>query len=102
MRFGLPGFRRDQTLIGCQRRIVGVDGIKRKIGRSGQMDYFRTRQFKLAAQLIMLRLCGGKLRPVQKAQLLPAVRLGGNVPSGGARRTYQHALQRRHHGMTVE
>ena len=98
----LARMKADQTLIGCQRGVVSVYRIERQIGRSGQMEYFRTRQLKLAAQLIVLRLCGGELRPVEKSQLLPAVSLGSNVPTGSARRTYQHALQRGHHGMAVD
>ena len=81
---------------------MGVDGIKRKIRRSGQMDYFRARGFELAAKLIMLRLRGREIGHVEESQLLPAFRLDGDVPSGGPWRTYQYALERPHHGVSVE
>ena len=101
MRFGLPGLQADEAPIGGQGRIVSVDGIKRKLGSSGQMDDFCARGFQLAAKLIMLRLRRREIRRVEESQLTPAIHLGGHVPSSRAWGTHQHALQRSHHGMAI-
>ena len=71
----------DEAMIGSQRRIVGVDGIERKIGGGGQVEHFRSGGFQLAAKFVMLRLRRREIRRMEKSQLPPAVRIGRLVPS---------------------
>ena len=78
----LAGMQADEAVIGSQRRIVGVDGVERKIGSSGQMKYFRAGGFELAAKFVMLGLRGREIRRMEEAQLPPAIRdrTAGSIP----------------------
>jgi len=66
------------------------------------MEDFRSGGFQLAAKFVVLRLRGGEVRRVKESQFALTIRLGGLVPSRGAGRANQHALEGPHHGMSVE
>ena len=96
------GMEANKAVVGSERRIVGVDGIERKIGSSWQMEHFGAGGFKLAAKFVMLRLRDREIRRMKEAQLLPAVGIGRPVPSRRARRAHQYSLQTSDHGMAVK
>jgi hypothetical protein len=98
----LAGMQADKAMIASQRRIVGIDGIERKIGSGRQVKHIRTSGFELAAKFVMLCLCGREIRRMQEAQLPPAVGDRRLVPSGGAGRAHQHPLEFPDHGMAIK
>ncbi|PYX65242.1 MAG: hypothetical protein DMG78_29885, partial [Acidobacteria bacterium] len=61
-----------------------------------------TREIQLSAQSIMLRLRLGRVGGMMKSKLAPAGDPFWLIPSGGARRADQHALQRGDHRVAVE
>ena len=98
----LSWMQTDESVISGQGGIVGVDSIQGKIGRRGQMDYFRACRLKLAAKFIVLRLRVAKLWPVEESQFLPMLCTGGNVPSSGLAENTPVLAATSHHGMTVK
>ena len=98
----LAGMEANKAVVGSQRRIVGVDGIERKVGSSWQMEHFGAGGFKLAAKFVMLRLRDREIRRMKEAQLLPVVGVGWLVPTRRSRRAHQYSLQTSDHGMAVE
>ena len=81
---------------------MGVDGVEREIGRGRQFDNFGSRGFKLAAEGFVLGLGHGEVWGMVETQGLPVRGALGLVPSGGAGRTNQDALECADHRMSVE
>ena len=75
----LAGMKANESVVGSQRRIVGVDGIERKVGSSRQMEHFRAGGFKLAAKFVMLRL---RDREIRRMKEIPAPASGRRWMAG--------------------
>ncbi len=66
------------------------------------MEYLRPGRLELAAKLSCCACAVAKSGGWRKPSSRQRSATGRLVPSGGARRAHQHALQSSHHGMTVE
>jgi len=81
---------------------MGVDGIERECGCGRQFDEFGTGRLQFPAESVMLGLGCGEVGCVVKAKLLPLGCVIGFIPSGGAWRTDEDALECADHGVSVE
>ena len=76
----------DEAEVGGERRVVSVDGVKRKIVSGRQFENFRTCGFQLTHQCLMLRLRDLKVWSVMESQVAATRRRAAAlVPSCGAR-----------------
>jgi len=91
----------DQAVVGGERGVMGVDGIERECGCGRQFDEFGTGRLQFPAESVMLDwLCEVGLRG--ESQVLPLGCVIGFIPSGGAWRTDEDALECADHGVSVE
>lgn len=81
---------------------MGVDGVEGEFWRGEEFDDFRPGRSEFAAESFVLRLGDREIRSVIKTQLAPVGDSFREIPSGGFRRAYENALQRAHHGVSVE
>ena len=98
----LAGAHEDQAEVGGERGVVGIDRVEREIRRGGEFDDFRAGGREFVAERVVLRLGGGEVGRMMKAEFAPARDAFGLIPSGGARGGHQHALKRADHGVSVE
>ncbi len=84
---GLAGVHQDETEVGGERRIVGVDGVERERAGGRQMNDLGSGVGKQAAERFMLSLGGSEFRRVVKSEIAPGGGLVGAIPDGAARRT---------------
>src|SRR5579864_906312 len=99
---GFAGTHENQSVVGCQGRIVSVDSIQCKSLTGWKLQHFGPRSMKLGAELLMLPLCCRKVWRMMEAEILPASDTLRVVPAGGSRRANQHTLQGSHHRMSIE
>ena len=79
-----------------------VNRIKREIEGGWQFDDLGAGSGQLVTQSRVLFLGDREIRWVMKSEFAPAGDRFGAVPSGGAWRAHQRALERGNHGVAIE
>ena len=88
----LAGAHQDHAIVRHERGIVGVDSIKRQLGRRRKVHDLGSRGRKLSTELFVLRLRFVAGRCVMESQLSPSASAIWIVPACEARRAHQYPL----------
>jgi len=99
VRFAGP--HKNQTEIGSQRGVVGVDGVEGKIVGCRKLEHFCARGYQLANQRGVLRLRGFDVGGMMESEVAPRGQALRLIPARSAGRAHQHAPERPDHGMAV-
>ena len=98
----LAGAHNDQSVIGGEGGVVGVNGVEGKIGRGWKIEDFCAGCLEFAAESFVLGLGFGEVGGVVEAEIAPMGCAVGLVPSGGGGRADKDALEGADHGVAVE